>query len=268
MADCMIVVPTYNEARNIGRLIPYLLEDPRFRVLVVDDNSPDGTGDIVAALALREPRVVLQRRPGKLGLGSAYIVGFQRALAEGAEFIFEMDADFSHNPHYVPKLLAMAEAGADLVIGSRYVRGGGTSHWSFWRQLISRGGNLYARMLLGLPIADVTGGFRCYRRRVIETLDLGRLRSQGYAFQIELLYRIHQAGYAIVEMPIIFPDRQVGSSKMSRRIMVEALINVWRLRFEPLSQPLNHHAATHRGVTRAYRGYTPEDRGYSEQLPR
>jgi dolichol-phosphate mannosyltransferase len=264
----MIVVPTYNEARNISRLIPHLLAYPRVRVLVIDDNSPDGTGDAVAALALREPRVALQRRPGKLGLGSAYIAGFQRALAEGAEFIFEMDADFSHNPHYVPKLLAMAEAGADLVIGSRYVHGGGTSHWSFWRQLVSRGGNLYARMLLGLPVADVTGGFRCYRRRVIETLDLGRLRSHGYAFQIELLYHIYQAGYSIVETPIIFPDRQVGSSKMSRRIMAEALINVWRLRFEPLSSPLGHQAVTPRGATRAYRGYTPEDRGYPEQLPR
>ncbi len=268
MTDCMIVVPTYNEARNIGRLIPRLLEYPRVRVLVIDDNSPDGTGDIVAAFALREPRVALQRRPGKLGLGSAYIAGFRRALAEGAEFIFAMDADFSHNPHYLPTLLAMAETGADLVIGSRYIPGGGTSHWSFWRQLVSRGGNLYARMLLGLPVADVTGGFRCYRRRVLEALDLDRLRSHGYAFQIELLYRVYQAGYSIVETPIIFPDRQVGSSKMSRRIMAEALINVWRLRFELLAPPFGHRAVTPRGATRAYRGYTPEDRGYPEQLPR
>lgn len=230
VADCTIVVPTYNEAENIGQLIPRILACPRFRVLVVDDGSPDGTGAIVTALAEQEPRVGLLSRPGKLGLGSAYIAGFRRALSEGAEFIFEMDADFSHDPSYLPALLAAAEAGADLALGSRYVPGGGTTDWGLGRRLISRGGNLYAGIILGLRVADATGGFRCYRRRVLEKLDLGRVRSNGYAFQIEMAYRARRAGFSIVEVPIIFPDRRVGRSKMSRRIVVEALINVWRLR--------------------------------------
>jgi dolichol-phosphate mannosyltransferase len=230
VADCTIVVPTYNEADNIVELIPRLLALPRFRILVVDDGSPDGTGALVAGFAEQSPRVGLLSRPGKMGLGSAYIAGFRRALAEGAEFIFEMDADFSHDPCYLPELLAAAEAGADLALGSRYVRGGGTTDWGLGRQLISRGGNLYAGIILGLRIADATGGFRCYRRRVLETLDLARVRSNGYAFQVEMAYRTRQAGFRITEVPIIFPDRRVGRSKMSRRIVVEALINVWRLR--------------------------------------
>lgn len=230
VADCTIVVPTYNEAENIVELIPQLLALPRFRVLVVDDGSPDGTGALVTGFAEQNPRVGLLSRPGKMGLGSAYIAGFRRALAEGAEFIFEMDADFSHDPGYLPALLAAAEAGADLALGSRYVRGGGTTDWGLGRQLISRGGNLYAGLILGLHIADATGGFRCYRRRVLETLDLARVRSNGYAFQVEMAYRTRQAGFRITEVPIIFPDRRVGRSKMSRRIVVEALINVWRLR--------------------------------------
>jgi dolichol-phosphate mannosyltransferase len=230
VADCTVIIPTYNEAENIGQIIPQILAWPRLRVLVVDDGSPDGTGKIVADLTTHEPRIGLLSRPGKLGLGSAYIAGFRRALAEGAEFIFEMDADFSHDPRYLPKLLAAAESGADLALGSRYVRGGGTTDWGLGRQLISRGGNLYAGLILGLRIADATGGFRCYRRRVLETLDLARVRSNGYAFQVEMAYRTRQAGFRITEVPIIFPDRRVGRSKMSRRIVVEALINVWRLR--------------------------------------
>ncbi|NTU81730.1 MAG: polyprenol monophosphomannose synthase [Chloroflexales bacterium] len=230
VADCTVVVPTYNEAENIGKLIPRILANPRFRVLVVDDGSPDGTGDLVAAIATGEHRVALQRRPGKLGLGTAYIAGFRRALADGAEFIFEMDADFSHDPRYLPDLLAAVEAGADLALGSRYVPGGGTTDWGLARQLISRGGNLYAGLILSLPLADATGGFRCYRRRALEAIDLGLVRSNGYAFQIEMAYRIRRAGLAIREVPIIFPDRRVGRSKMSRRIVAEALINVWKLR--------------------------------------
>ncbi len=230
VADCTVVVPTYNEAENIGQLIPRILELPRFRILVVDDGSPDGTGELVEALAEGEPRVALHRRPAKLGLGSAYVAGFRRALADGAEYIFEMDADFSHDPRYLPELLRAAEQGADLALGSRYVPGGGTTDWGLGRQLISRGGNLYAGIILGLPVADATGGFRCYRRRVLETLDLGRVRSNGYAFQIEMAYRSLRAGFTIAEVPIIFPDRRVGRSKMSRRIVAEALINVWKLR--------------------------------------
>ncbi|HMQ30170.1 MAG TPA: polyprenol monophosphomannose synthase [Chloroflexaceae bacterium] len=230
VADCTVIVPTYNEAENIGQLIPRILEHPRFRVLVVDDGSPDGTGDLVARLAAGDPRVGLHRRPAKLGLGTAYLAGFRRALEDGAEFIFEMDADFSHDPRYLPALLGAAEAGADLALGSRYVPGGGTTDWGLGRRLISRGGNLYAGLILGLPVADATGGFRCYRRRVLETLDLGGVRSNGYAFQIELAYRTLRAGFTIAEVPIIFPDRRVGRSKMSRRIVVEALVNVWKLR--------------------------------------
>ncbi|WP_129670414.1 polyprenol monophosphomannose synthase [Candidatus Chloroploca sp. Khr17] len=231
ITNCTVIVPTYNEAENIGQLIPRILEHDRFRVLVVDDGSPDGTGDLVAEMARDQPRLGLLRRPGKLGLGSAYIAGFQRALAEGAEFIFEMDADFSHDPGYLPALLAAAEAGADLVLGSRYVAGGGTTDWGPGRQLISRGGNLYAGFILGLPVADATGGFRCYRRHVLERLELSRIRSNGYGFQVEMVYRVLQAGFTIREVPIIFPDRRVGRSKMSRRIVLEALINVWKLRF-------------------------------------
>jgi len=230
-ADCCVVVPTYNEVENISQLIGQIVALPRFRVLVVDDASPDGTGAVVDAMARDEPRVGLLSRSGKLGLGSAYITGFRRALAEGAQFIFEMDADFSHDPSYLPALLRAAEERYDLVIGSRYVRGGGTADWGFGRRLISRGGNIYAGLILGLPLADSTGGFRCYRRRVLETLDLAAVRSNGYAFQIEMAYRVRRAGFRIGEVPIIFPDRRVGHSKMSRRIVLEALVNVWKLRF-------------------------------------
>lgn len=231
LADCTVVIPTYNECENIGALIPQVLELPRFRVLVVDDNSPDGTGEVVADLARQEERVGLLARPGKQGLGRAYIAGFRRALAEGAEYIFEMDADFSHDPKYLPDLLAAAESRYDLALGSRYVRGGGTVNWGLARQLISRGGNIYARAILGLPVMDATGGFRCYRRRVLETLDLNAIRSNGYSFQIELAYRAMRAGFKVGEVPIMFPDRRVGQSKMSRRIVLEALLTVWRLRF-------------------------------------
>lgn len=229
--ESLLIIPTYNERENIGELIPRVLANPRFRVLVVDDNSPDGTGEVVAQFARHEPRVGLLARPVKQGLGRAYIAGFRRALAEGAEFICEMDADFSHDPQYLQPLLAAAEARYDLVLGSRYVRGGGTVNWGLARQLISRGGNIYARTILGLPVMDATGGFRCYRRRVLETIDLDAIHSNGYSFQIELVYRTMRAGFSVGEVPIIFPDRRVGQSKMSRRIVLEALLTVWRLRF-------------------------------------
>jgi dolichol-phosphate mannosyltransferase len=231
VADCTVVIPTYNESENISALIPQVLELPRFRVLVVDDNSPDGTAEVVGALADQEPRVGLLSRPSKQGLGTAYIAGFRRALAEGAEFVCEMDADFSHNPSYLPALLAAAETRYDLVLGSRYISGGGTVNWGALRQFISRGGNMYARAILGLPVMDATGGFRCYRRRVLEAIDLDAIHSNGYSFQIELVYRALRAGFQIGEVPIVFPDRRVGQSKMSRRIVLEALLTVWRLRF-------------------------------------
>jgi len=234
LADCTVVIPTYNERENIAELIQRILEMSRFRVLVVDDNSPDGTAGIVADMAAHEPRVGLLLRPEKRGLGSAYVAGFRRALAEGAAYICEMDADFSHDPAYLPQLLAAAETRYDLALGSRYVPGGGTTDWGIVRQMISRGGNLYARAILGLPVMDATGGFRCYRRRVLETINLDDIQSNGYAFQIELVYRTLRAGFRIGELPIIFPDRRVGRSKMSKRIVLEALINVWRLRFRSL----------------------------------
>ncbi|MBK9940474.1 MAG: polyprenol monophosphomannose synthase [Kouleothrix sp.] len=230
IADCTVVIPTYNERENIGALIPQVLALPRFRVLVVDDNSPDGTRQVVQQLARNEPRIGLLARPGKQGLGRAYVAGFRRALAEGAEYIFEMDADFSHDPQYLPAMLAAAESRYDLTLGSRYVHGGGTVNWGWLRQLISRGGNVYARAILGLPVMDATGGFRCYRRRVLERLNLDAICSNGYSFQIELVYRTLQAGFTIGEVPIVFPDRRVGQSKMSRRIVLEALLTVWRLR--------------------------------------
>lgn len=230
VADCTVVIPTYNERENIGELIPRVLEHPRMRVLVVDDSSPDGTAEVVQRLASAEPRVGLLLRPGKQGLGRAYLAGFRRALAEGAEFICEMDADFSHDPSYLPALLAAAEERYDLVLGSRYVPGGGTLNWGWLRQLISRSGNIYARAILGLPVMDATGGFRCYRRRVLDALNLDSIHSNGYSFQIELAYRTLRAGFTIGEVPIIFPDRRVGQSKMSRRIVLEALLTVWRLR--------------------------------------
>jgi dolichol-phosphate mannosyltransferase len=233
-ADCTVVIPTYNERDNIAPLLGRILELPRFRVLVVDDSSPDGTAGIVARIAAGEPRVGLLSRPAKLGLGTAYLDGFRRALAEGASYICEMDADFSHDPRYLPALLEATETRYDLTLGSRYIRGGGTTDWGAVRKIISRGGNIYARIILGLPVMDATGGFRCYRRRVLETLDLDSIRSNGYSFQIEMVYRTMQAGFRVGETPIIFPDRRVGRSKMSRRIVLEALLAVWRLR---LSQP-------------------------------
>lgn len=231
VADCTIIIPTYNERENINALLEQVLVQPHFRVLVVDDNSPDGTGALVAAWAQHEPRVDLLARPAKLGLGSAYVAGFKHALAEGAQFICEMDADFSHDPRYLPPLLAATESRYDLTLGSRYVAGGSTTDWGAARKLISRGGNLYAGTILGLPVRDATGGFRCYRRAVLETIALDRIRSNGYAFQVEMVYRALQHGFRIGEIPIIFPDRRVGKSKMSRRIVIEALINVWRMRF-------------------------------------
>lgn len=226
----LVIIPTYNEAENIGHLLPQILDDARLSVLVVDDGSPDGTGQLVAAQAEHNPRIHLIQRSGKQGLGTAYIAGFRYALERGAHYIFEMDADFSHDPRYLPDLLHAAETTYDLVIGSRYIPGGGTTDWGLLRQLISRGGNLYARLILGLPLADMTGGFRCYRRRALEAIALDRIRSNGYSFQIEMAYRVHQAGLRVGEIPIIFPDRRVGASKMNRQIVIEALINVVRLR--------------------------------------
>ena len=184
--------------------------------LVIDDNSPDGTGGLADAIAAREPRVHVLHRAGKEGLGKAYLAGFAWALARGYELILEMDADFSHDPKYLPALLERARE-ADLVLGSRYVAGGGTVNWGLGRKLISRGGSLYARTILGVPVRDLTGGFKCFRRRVLESIDLGTVECSGYAFQIELTYRAIRKGFQVVEMPIVFEDRRVGESKIEQR---------------------------------------------------
>jgi dolichol-phosphate mannosyltransferase len=199
-------------------------------VLVIDDRSPDGTGELADRLAAAEPRIKVLHRPGKEGLGKAYLAGFAWALERGYRLVMEMDADFSHDPKHLPAMLAAAR-GADLVLGSRYVPGGGTVNWGLGRRILSRGGSLYARTILGLRFRDLTGGFKCFRREVLEAIDLGSVSCTGYAFQIELTYRAARRGYRVVEVPIVFADRRVGQSKMSRRIVLEALLKVWAIRF-------------------------------------
>ncbi|GAC1383901.1 MAG: polyprenol monophosphomannose synthase [Herpetosiphon sp.] len=229
VTDSLVIVPTYNERPNIALLLPKILAQPRLSVLVVDDGSPDGTGELIAS-QLGNDRVHLISRAGKQGLGTAYIAGFRYGLERNARFLFEMDADFSHDPTYLPQLLEEAETTYDLVIGSRYVPGGGTTDWGVGRRLISQGGNLYARLLLGMNVSDLTGGYRCYRATALRSINLDDVRSNGYSFQIEMAYHIKQAGCTIGEVPIIFPDRRVGASKMSKHIVAEALINVIKLR--------------------------------------
>jgi dolichol-phosphate mannosyltransferase len=230
----VVIVPTYNERDNLPQIVAAVHKHlPIADVLVVDDNSPDGTGQIADQIAARDPQVKVLHRAAKEGLGRAYIAGFREALRGDYEYVFEMDCDFSHDPKYLPELLETARAGADLVLGSRYVEGGGTVNWGLMRQFISRGGSLYARSVLGVPVRDLTGGFKCFRRRVLETLDLDAVAAQGYGFQIELTYRTLRHGFRVVEVPIVFVDRRVGQSKMSKKIFLEALTLVWKLRLGP-----------------------------------
>jgi len=203
---------------------------PEADVLVVDDNSPDGTGAVADELAAKDAKVHVLHRPGKQGLGTAYVAGFKWALARDYQFLFEMDCDFSHDPKYLPIMLARARAGADLVLGSRYVDGGGTVNWGPMRKFISRGGSLYARTILGVGVRDLTGGFKCFRRATLEKLDLDSVSAQGYGFQIEMTYRAVKHGLRVEEVPIIFVDRRVGQSKMSKKIFLEAFTLVWKLR--------------------------------------
>jgi dolichol-phosphate mannosyltransferase len=225
-----IVLPTYDEHDNLPKIVPEILAAaPEVDVLVVDDASPDGTGEIADDLARRDGRVKVLHRPHKDGLGPAYLAGFARALAQGYGRILEMDADCSHDPAALPSLLA-ASRDIDLVLGSRYVPGGGTVHWGIGRRLLSRAGSLYARLVLDVPVRDLTGGFKCFRREVLESIDLGTVTSTGYAFQIELTYRALRRGFRVVEVPITFVDRRVGKSKMSRAIVFEALWKVWAMR--------------------------------------
>jgi dolichol-phosphate mannosyltransferase len=230
----VVVIPTYNERDNVGRLVPQILAlNPIFEVLVVDDASPDGTADVVAELARANPRVHLLRRAGKMGLGSAYVEGFGVALSLDADLVFEMDADFSHKPEYLPDLLA-AIADKDLVIGSRYVSGVNVVNWPMSRLLLSYFANLYTRVVTGLPVRDATGGFKCFRRETLLGIDYATARSDGYAFQIELNYRAWKRGFRVAEIPIVFVDRLHGTSKMSKRIIWEAVGMVWRLRLGSL----------------------------------
>ena len=229
-----LILPTYNEAENIEPLVRAVLPQLEstgleHNVLIVDDNSPDGTGEIADRLAAETERVRVLHRPHKEGLGRAYLAGFEVALAEGAELILEMDSDFSHDPADLPRLIA-ATGAADLVLGSRYVPGGGVLDWGIVRRALSRGGSAYARLLLGVPVRDLTGGFKCFHRRVLETIDLKGVHADGYGFQIELTYRAVRAGFTITEVPITFRERRVGRSKMTARIALEAVWKVPALR--------------------------------------
>lgn len=232
----VVIIPTYNEANNIQQIVPEVLaQDSRLEVLVVDDNSPDGTGRIADEIAAANPRVHVVHRSGKLGLGTAYLAGFKWALAHDYAYVFEMDADFSHDPKYLPHFLA-AIGNADLVVGSRYLgRRASVVNWPIARLALSYFASIYARVVTGLNVSDATAGFKCFRRRVLEMVELDHVRSNGYAFQIEMSFRAWRKGFRIVEIPIVFTDRTDGKSKMSGAIVREAVWMVWRLRFQALT---------------------------------
>jgi dolichol-phosphate mannosyltransferase len=229
MPAAVVCLPTYNEHENLPRVIE-ALAPLGVRVLVIDDNSPDGTGELADRLAAEHEWISALHRTRKEGLGPAYLAGFREVLDGEAAYILEMDADLSHDPADVPRLIAACEAGADVALGSRYTEGGGVRNWGRLRRFVSAGGSLYARFLLDVPTRDLTGGFKCFRREVLEGIDLDAIRSRGYAFQIELTYRALRAGYEVVEVPIVFSDRTHGHSKMSRAIFVEAVLRVPLLR--------------------------------------
>jgi dolichol-phosphate mannosyltransferase len=227
----LIILPTYNEIENLQPLVEGVLARGPYDILVVDDNSPDGTGDLADRLAKKHrDRVWVLHRVSKEGIGRAYIAGFKWGLEQGYDVIFEMDADFSHNPAHLSQFVREIEAGADLVLGSRNIKGGGTRNWSIIRQIISKGGSLYAQTILFSPYRDLTSGFKAFRREVLEALDLEKVHSNGYSFQIEVTHRAHQMGFKIKETPIIFHDRKVGTSKMTGKIVLEAMLVVWRIR--------------------------------------
>ncbi|MEC7984870.1 MAG: polyprenol monophosphomannose synthase [Myxococcota bacterium] len=226
----IIVLPTFNEKENLPLIVPAILKAlPQTHILIVDDLSPDGTGEIADELSQKDARIHVLHRSGERGLGRAYLHGFQWALQKEYTHIFEMDADFSHQPQYLPLFLQAAQK-ADVVLGCRYMPGGGIKGWGIHRLLISKGGNFYARKVLKLPYRDLTGGFKCFHRRALEAIDFQKIRSNGYNFQIEMTWFMHQAGMRFFELPIVFPDRTNGESKMSARIFHEALLGVWQLR--------------------------------------
>ncbi len=232
MNKCLVVIPTYNERENLPRLVPQVLaQSPQFEVLIVDDNSPDGTGEVADSLVrMYDGRVNVLHRAGKNGLGTAYLAGFRWGLERGYDYLFEMDADFSHKPEYLSPLLVAAQR-TGLSVGSRLVAGGGVEGWPWYRKLISRGGSLYSRSVLGLRTHDCTSGFKCFARRTLQILDLPQeVRSLGFGFQVEVNCLAEWQGFEIAEVPIIFPDRVLGKSKMSRKIFVEAFLMVWKLR--------------------------------------
>jgi len=233
----VVCLPTYNELENLEPMLR-ALADKDVRVLVIDDNSPDGTGELADRLAAELDYVEVLHRERKEGLGPAYLAGFRRALAGDAELVLEMDCDFSHDPADVPRLIAAVEGGAGLALGSRYVKGGAVRNWGLLRRIVSAGGSFYARVLLGTNVRDLTGGFKCYRRSVLETIDLDAIHSKGYAFQIETTYRALRAGFRVVEIPITFVDREVGGSKMSKAIVAEAIWKVPVLRLDALRSRL------------------------------
>jgi dolichol-phosphate mannosyltransferase len=234
MPKILVVIPTYNEAENISRLLPIVLRQAEgIDILVVDDGSPDGTATLIQEMMKGESRIKLLERGKKMGLGSAYVAGFRFALANGYDFVFEMDADFSHSPQEIPQFLEKV-ADFDLVIGSRYTNGVRVLNWPVSRLVLSYGANLYTRFMTGLPIYDATGGFKCYRRAVLEAIDLDRIKSNGYAFQIEMTYKAWKKGFRIIEVPIVFLDRRHGTSKMSKNIVYEAIFMLWKLRFQSL----------------------------------
>ena len=231
---CLVVIPTFNEAENLPRLIPTILDlGPQYEVLVVDDNSPDGTAGLVKAMQQSERRVHLLERPEKLGLGTAYVTGFRFALANGYDRVFEMDADFSHDPTELPNLLKKTEE-FDLVIGSRYISGVNVVNWPMRRLILSYAANLYTRIITGMPVRDATSGFKCFRREVLQSINLDSIHSNGYAFQIEMDFLAWKKGYRVFEIPIVFVDRRVGVSKMSKNIVYEAAWIVWRLKIKSL----------------------------------
>jgi dolichol-phosphate mannosyltransferase len=231
----LVIIPTYNEATNIVQIVPRVLEqDPRLEVLIVDDHSPDGTGAVADQLAGENPRVHVLHREGKQGLGKAYVAGFRWALERDYAFVFEMDADFSHDPESLPAFLEAIED-ADLIIGSRYLYGVTVVNWPLTRLILSYGANLYTRIITWMPFKDATGGFKCFRRETLAALDLSRVHSDGYGFQIEINFKVWRKGFRVREIPILFVDRRVGISKMNRRIIWEAMWLVWKLKFRDLT---------------------------------